>query len=141
MLVLQRKLLSEIANEYPYIFNSVFGEWTYEGNCPSEVYLGYEDNQLIGFISGYTVALNTWYIQRAGFISDLIGDIRNIKRAAFVIDKLHNVWPHLLTLIRNDDYRILRMAITLGFVIIGTRLDVQKRLWVEMRHSKEEKSG
>ena len=141
MLVLQRKLLSEIANEYPYIFNSVFGEWTYEGNCPSEVYLGYEDNQLIGFISGYTVALNTWYIQRAGFISDLIGDLRNIKRAAFVIDKLHNVWPHLLTLIRNDDYRILRMAITLGFVIIGTRLDVQKRLWVEMRHSKEEKSG
>ncbi len=141
MITLQKKLLSEIANEYPYIFKAVFDEWTLEGNCPSEVYLGYEENNLIGFVSGYPVALNTWYIQRAGFVYKLIGDIRNVKRAAFVLDKMHKDWSYLLTLVRNDDHRVLRIAITLGFVIVGTRMDVQKRLWVEMRHSKEDQNA
>ena len=137
MKTLVKKSLTEVSNDYPSIFSSVFGEFVYEGNYPSEIYLGYDDGKLVGFIAGYTQSPHIWYMQRAGFFKDEQGVFRNFERSLFAINEILNEYPFIMTLIQNDDTKALKMAIKLGFKIIGTRMDTVKNLWVEMIRGRE----
>jgi hypothetical protein len=135
---LEKRIFSEIAIEYPEIFNSVFGEWTYEGNCPGEIYIGYENEKYTGFLSGFPISLNTWYLQRAGFVKNQQAKFTNIHRTLFCLDEIHKNFMAILTLIRNDDIKALKITLSVGFKIIGTRIDTEKHLWVEMIHLRQE---
>lgn len=135
---IEQRNIQDIINEYPSVYSSVFGEWTSESNCPTTVYLGYEDDNLVGFLAGYALSPTDWYLQRAGFGRQFRGRYQNLANAKFALNEIHNSWPCIMTLIRNDDWGVLRMCLELRFVIIGTRLDSSKQLWVEMMHLKKE---
>jgi hypothetical protein len=132
LITVEKKSLPEVQSGYRSIFESTFGQYTYEGNYPSEIYLGYDDGKLVGFIAGRTQAPHIWYMQRAGFFKDEQGSIRNYERTAFAINIIHNEYPYIMTIIKNDDIKALKMAMKLGFTIIGVRQDTVKSLWIEM---------
>jgi len=136
MITLIRHTIPEIGEDYPPIFVSVFKEWKDEGNCPSMIYYGYEDEKFIGFVAGYPMSSNLWYIQRTGYITDEQHKTKNISRTREVMEVLHGDWPYLLTLVCNDDIPMLKMSLTVGFKVIGTRMDTNKDLWVEMLKEK-----
>ena len=137
MRLLKRYSIKDVSGNYFEAFQSVFGEWTLQGNCPSEVYFGYEDDQLVGFLSGYPLSLNTWYIQRAGFIKNERNKFSNLNRIIFALNEIHKDWPCLIILVDNNDIKALVVALKMGFKIIGTNIDSAKTLWVNMMHMKE----
>lgn len=119
---------------YKMVYETVFGKWDAEGNCPSGVYYGYDKDTLIGLVAGYPMSSTLWYIQRIGYTHDEQHKTKNLRRTQEVMEQLHRDWPFLLTLIRNDDIPMLKTSLAVGFRIIGTRIDTQKDLWVEMMH-------
>jgi len=137
MITLFKYGINEICDEFPDICKSVFGEFTYEGNCPSEVYLGYEEECFLGFISGYIVSPNTWYLQRAGFKIGKQGNVGNLRKYLEALSKIHEEYGFILTRVINTDIKPLKMDIMAGFIIIGIRQDTSGKLWVELIHKKE----
>lgn len=131
-------LVSELSEEfYKNIYSSVFDEWTYDGNCPAEVYISYEDEKIVGFLSGYPQSQVTWYLQRAGAIKNEQYKFKDYSRGKFALDYIQKTWPYIMTLVRNDDISTLKLSLSLGFKIIGTRIDTANRLWIEMMRKKE----
>ncbi len=141
MIRLELHKIADIKEEYANVFTSVFKEWVDQGNCPAQVYYGYEDYKFIGFISGFPLSQTLWYLQRTGYVEDEQSKPKNLQRTREVFGCLHRDWPFILTLIRNDDIAMLKMSLSVGFKIIGTRIDTQKTLWVEMMSSKEDING
>jgi len=135
---LERYSLSQVQKEYPEIYKTVFGEWTLNGNVPSLIYIGYEDDKYGGFLAGYIHNYDTFYLQRTGFIIEEQGKVTNKLRAKTAINILHQEWNYILSLIRNDDIKPLKMALSIGFKIIGVRIDTQHNTWVELIHCKQE---
>ena len=136
MITLVRHLITEIQDDYPPIFISVFKEWNTDGNCPSMVYYGYDNGIFIGFVAGYPMSSTLWYIQRTGYVTDEQHKTKNVNRTREVMAALHGDWPYLLTLVGNDDIPMLKMALTVGFKVIGTRMDTKAKLWVELLKEK-----
>jgi hypothetical protein len=124
---------------YPQIYTLVFNEFHHplDGNCPSVVYIGYDRNDLdgvkvMGFMSGYNLSPNTFYLQRAGFIKKEQYSPLNFRRMMEGINILHKEFPYIMTLINSDDVHALKIALKAGFKIVGTRVDSQNRVLVEM---------
>ncbi len=141
MIRLELHNIGDIKEEYANVFTSVFKEWVDQGNCPTQVYYGYDDDKFIGFISGFPLSQTLWYLQRTGYVEDEQSKVKNLQRTKEVFVCLHRDWPFILTLVRNDDITMLKMSLSVGFKIIGTRIDTQKTLWVEMMSSKEDING
>jgi hypothetical protein len=119
---------------YTNIYTQVFNHLDIYGNAPTYVYYAWEEDKLVGMVAGYSMATDLFYIQRAGYITDEQHRTKNLARTREVIRNIHLDWPFILTLVRNDDANMLRMCIALGFKIIGTRIDTEKNLWVEMMY-------
>ncbi len=134
---LELRTIFELCNDYPEIYESVFKNFTAEGNCPSEVYLGYEGDQLVGFVSGYVQSNNTWYLQRGGFKRENQRKSYNLLLFKKSLAIIHEKWVYIMALIQNNDTAVLKMALMGGFIIIGTRMDTSGKLWVELIHSRE----
>lgn len=137
MRFLKRYSIKDVSGDYAEAFQSVFGKWTFQGNCPSEVYFGYEDDQIVGFLSGYPLSLNTWYIQRAGFVKNERNKFSNLTRILFALDEIHKDWMSLIVLVESNDIKSLRIALEMGFKIVGTNIDSAKTLWINMMRIKE----
>ena len=134
--VLKKYGINEITNVYPKIYELVFGEFTVNGNCPSEVYLGFENDKVVGFAAGYIQSPNTWYLQRAGFTMDEQRRAINLKRYLAALEVIHETWQFITTLVKNTDFRALKMDLATGWVINGCRIDSAKDFWVELTHQK-----
>jgi len=134
---LKKVPISQAGFEYGAIFYSAFQYWAEEGNCPSEVYYGYDENQLVGFFSGFPLGKQLWYLQRCGFTKEQQHKLKNLERARWAINEIHKEWLYILTLVRNDDQLAIKFAIALSFKIIGVRMDVGSQLWVEMIRERE----
>ncbi len=124
----------ENTDNYRQLFIDVFEEWTEEGNVPSEVYFVYDDDKIVGFLSGYPMSKDMWYLQRTGYIKDEQYKAKNLQRTKEVMYQLNSHWPFIFSVIRNDDVTTLKIALSVGFKIIGTRVDTQHKLWVEMMY-------
>jgi hypothetical protein len=86
----------------------------------------------MGFMSGYNLSPNTFYLQRAGFIKKEQYSPLNFRRMMEGINILHKEFPYIMTLINSDDVHALKIALKAGFRIVGTRVDSQNRVLVEM---------
>lgn len=128
---LEKYAISEISSIYQELYSEVFGSYGFQGNYPSEVYIGYIGGKHIGFFSGYVHSPSTWYLQRAGFIKNQQGKTENLQLATLGFELLHKKWKYILTLISNEDTRALKFALIVGFKIIGVRIDTAKNIWVE----------
>lgn len=141
MITVDRTTINSLSNDFVPIFESVFDTWTMDGNTPYHVYLVKDNDKLVGFASGFAIGLNTWYLQRAGFIKDEQKKISNYFRSMFGIEEILKDWNHIMTLVSNEKPHVLKMMIALGFKIIGTRMDTERGLWVEFLKSKEITNG
>ena len=129
--------IDQIEGEFVNLYSSVFGGWSNDGNCPYHVYILKEGNDAIGFASGFTIGLQTWYLQRAGFVKTEQKRVTNLYRASFAIKHILEEWPYIMTFVHNEDYGAMRMVLALGFKIIGVRMDTARKLWVECLKEKD----
>jgi hypothetical protein len=132
MIRLERHDIKEIWNDYPPIFESVFKEWTDDGNCPSVVYYGYEDGNFVGFVAGYPLSSACWYMQRTGYTVQEQNKLINLRRTREVVSELHKDWRYIFTMVSNTDNTVLKMLLSVDFRIMGTRMDTERNLWVEL---------
>jgi len=137
ILTVTRTTIDQIEGDFVNLYSSVFGDWTLDGNCPYHVYLLKEAEQPIGFASGFSIGLQTWYLQRAGFTRDQQKRVTNLYRASFAINRILQDWPYIMTFVHNEDASALHMVMALGFKIIGVRMDTVKKLWVELLKEKD----
>ncbi len=135
MIRVEKYRIQDILTNFPEIYCSVFNEFTYQGNCPSEVYIVHDGDKYIGFVSGYVQNTNTWYLQRGGLVEFERKKYLNLYRLKTVLDRIHNDWNFIMTLIKNDDFSTLKISLASKFKIIGTRMDTSGNLWVELIHS------
>jgi hypothetical protein len=129
--------IKDIQDAYVNIYKSVFEQYDYDGNCPSIVYVGFEDEEIFGFISGYIQSPVTFYLQRAGFTKSEQRKFTNRNRFRFALYEIHKEWPYIMTLVKNTDNSALKLSLNMDFKIIGSRMDTGGNLWVEMIHSRE----
>jgi len=135
MLTLVKKTIE--FSEYKEVFEKVFGCWTLEDNCPSTVYYAYEDEALIGLMSGYVQSPVSFYLQRTGFLIILQKSVRNLNRMRQGMAQLHREWPVVTSTIASDDVTMLKMALMVGFKIRGSRIGPDNSFWVEMISKRE----
>jgi len=136
MIELRKHSIHDIKDVYKDIYVSVFGTWAEIGNCPADVYVGFEDEKYSGFLSGYPVGPSSWYLQSGGFIDESKKRVRNLKSFIRCLVILHEEWNYITTKVRNDDLPALKIDLAAGFKIIGTEIDTDKNLWVQMIHTK-----
>uniref|UniRef100_A0A6H1Z9G7 Putative acetyltransferase n=1 Tax=viral metagenome TaxID=1070528 RepID=A0A6H1Z9G7_9ZZZZ len=133
MIILQYKV-NEI-NWYASLYKKVFPDDPI--NYPSDVYVGYEQDKIVGFASGYPLDPNTWYLQRAGVIPEERGKTKIITWYINLLREMDKTWPAMLTLVENLNVKTLKLDMAMGFVIIGTRMDSGRNLWVELLRLRE----
>lgn len=137
MLRLERKDVSEI--DYPKLYKEIFGEA--DINHPRHVYMVYDEDKYVGFMSGFPMDSNTWYMQVVGFIPNEQKKVSNIYRSAIAVNTLHQDWYGILVRINTLNVEALRVALSIGFVIVGTRMDTGRNLWVELMHLRSEEDA
>ena len=137
MIEIEKYSIHEIIKKYPEIYCSVFNEFNFQGNTPSEVYIVNEDNKYIGFVAGYIQSTNTWYLQRGGLVSEERRKYLNLYRLKTLLDKIHLDWLYIMTIVNTEDLSALKISLASGFRIMGIRTDTSKNLWVEMIHKRE----
>lgn len=122
MIILKKQSLLELGFDvYVEMYKGVFGKWDNEGNCPADVYSGYDNDEYVGFIAGYATAPGCWYLQRAGFIQDKQKQGCNLKKYKDALSILHKEWVYIRTHVNNADLPALKMDLNAGFKIIGVR--------------------
>ncbi len=102
-------------------------------HIPSIVYVGFEDKNYIGFMSGYLHNAVTFYVQKTGIPERH----RNHKLSKILLNEL---WEHLrqegftalLALVQNVNTPALIMALKTGWLIYGYRVTREGEQYVEI---------
>ena len=137
MIIISKHSILDIVNDYPKIYESVFGEFTWQDNVPAEVYVVKNGEESIGFVSGYSTAPKVWFLLRGGFNKDLQGRVGNLRTYLDVLLQLHREYDFILTRVCNEDIKALKMDLNAGFKIIGMRQGTSGDLYLELIHKKE----
>jgi hypothetical protein len=144
MIYLDRKSINDLGHEeYVEIYKGVFGKWDETGNCPAEVYIGYDSvsrETFLGFLAGYPTGPGSWYLQRGGFLRGEQGKFRNLSVYREALKELHKYWPCVRTHVFNDDLPALKIDLNAGFKIIGTR-SLNGLIEIELIHYLEDGNG
>jgi len=138
MVTLTKYGINKIGKLYPQIYTLVFNEFHHplDGNSPAVVYIGYDRGpdkiKVMGFLSGYNLSPNTFYLQRAGFIKKEQHSPLNFRRMLEGLTILHREFPYIMTMISSEEISAMKISLQAGFKIVGTRVDSQCRVMVEM---------
>lgn len=122
--------IADIAHLYPEIYKSVFDEID-PVQCPSLVYLGFEDGKYIGFMSGYLHSMVTFVIQYAGIIREQ----RGYKTLAVFREGLKELlkdFKYIMCVISNKNRPAIKLALNEDFLIHGIRQSTTGDLFVEL---------
>ena len=125
-----QKIISDYAEVYYRLFTDVF-------QSPAFVYVGYEDNELVGFMSGYNHNLSTVYLQYAGAAVQFRG-YRTLKFFKEAIEFIHKEYHYIMIRIKNDNVAALKIALSGDFKIIGIRMATDKSLYVEFLKERQD---
>jgi len=120
---------------YPSLYEDVFDSPDVS-HLPSFVYLVFKGHNYVGFLSAYAHNADTVYIQYSGFAKD-VNPVSRLGIFRDVIEIIHERYMFILSLIENSNIKALKMAISTGFKVIGTRQDTNKVLLVEMIKEKD----
>ncbi len=134
---------NEIKEIYSDLYKDVFGE-TNDTQIPDYVYLGCYDNQYVGMVTAYIHNTDTIYIQMAGFTDGFRG-YRAVGFFRQLIDAIHKEYDNIVFRIQNINVAALKVAMNIGFIIIGIKGDgmiengiFKGRLYVELVKNKGE---
>jgi len=134
---MEYRLVETTKEEFDGLHKLVFGN--IDPNMhPPIVIVAMQDKELIGFISGYFHNLNTFYIQALGIVPahQKKGHARFFKEATAAI--LEGDVRYLMGWINAKDNVTLRIALSNGFHIMGTRTTTKGKLLVEIIKEKSE---
>jgi len=137
MLRIEKYTYEQINDRYPMIHNQVFGTMP-PGHFPGMVYLVFEGEKYIGFMSVYYHNFFTLYIQRAGMPPDLREQRRFSRghaRAFFseVMEYLKKEGHKLLIAhVENTNIPALLLALHTGWIISGVHTDTAGKTYVRI---------
>ncbi|RQW92651.1 MAG: hypothetical protein EHM79_00410 [Geobacter sp.] len=129
-MIINKIFADDIKEEYFELYKEVFKENDLY-QSPAFVYVGYEDNKVVGFMSGYNHNAYTVYIQYAGATEQFRGyKVLNFFKEA--IEFIHREYEFIMIWIRNDNIPALKIALSNNFRIIGTRMATDRNLYIEL---------
>ena len=127
---IKKMYVGDLGTMYPEIYRSVF-ESSDDFQIPSIVYLGFENGEYKGFISGYLHNIQTFYMQYAGIIKSKRG-FGTVSMFREAVREMQKEYAFILAAIRNDNIVAIKIAMNEGFVINGIRQDTGKNIYVEL---------
>lgn len=133
-MIIKKVPIQEIALNYFDLYAEIFKELD-PVQMPAFVYLGFENDKYVGFVSGYNHNLNTVYIQYAGFVKQFRG-YKAPKLFKEVVDFIHQEYQFIMILIENNNIPAIKVALFGGFKIVGIRMATDKNLYVEFLKEK-----
>lgn len=119
---------------YQNLFNKVFKSQDIKEaseQAPAILYLVYENENIVGFVSGYPTNKITFYIQYAGMLKEYRGH----KTLSFFMEatnKIHGDFQRINCMIKNNNIAAIKIALTSKFIINGIKQDKLKNLFVEL---------
>ncbi|MCK4328796.1 hypothetical protein KAX02_03030 [candidate division WOR-3 bacterium] len=134
-MIIKKVSIQQIALDYLDLYTEIFEEID-PAQIPAFVYLGFENDKYVGFLSGYNHNLTTIYLQYAGFIKNFRG-YKAPKLFKKVIDFIHQEYDFIMIVIKNDNIPAIKMALWGGFKIVGIRMATNKDLYVEFLRGKD----
>jgi len=132
MLRIEKYNYDQIAEQYPAIHNEVFDDVDPK-HIPAIIYLGFEDEKYIGFMSVYYHDAVTYYIQRIGIPKEIRG-----QRLAqqFFKDVMAYVKEEglrfMLGHVENTNISTILVALHTGWIINGVHTDTAGKTYVRI---------
>ena len=126
----RKVFMQDIEHIYPDIYKSIFDDID-PYQCPSIVYLGFENGLFEGFVSGYIFNAITFYMQYAGILKNFRG-VKTLNLFREGLKAINAEFPFIMCVIRNDNSPALRLALKEGFIVHGIRQDTGRNLYVEL---------
>lgn len=128
---IKRFLYEDCKSWYHQLHNEIFDPDSL--HIPAIVYVGFEDKNYIGFMSGYLHDARTFYVQKTGIPERH----RNHKLSK---ELLNEIWERirqdgftaLLGLVQNINTPTLIMALKSGWRVYGYRVSVDGKQYVEI---------
>lgn len=134
-MLIQKIPIQQLTVDYHGLYEEIFSEVDVF-QSPAFVYVGYERDKYVGFLSGYNHNLSTVYLQYAGFSKHFRG-YGAIKLFREVTDFIHKEYQFIMIWIRNDNIPALKVALSTNFKIIGIRMATDKGLYVELLRERQ----
>ena len=129
-MIIKKVPTQEIVSDYAEFYYEIFDE-TDVFQSPAFVYIGYENDELVGFMSGYNHNLSTVYLQYAGAAKQFRG-YKALKFFKEAIEFIHKEYHYIMIWIKNDNIAALKIALSGDFKIIGIRMATDKNLYIEL---------
>lgn len=136
-MIIKKVPTQEIISDYAEFYYEIFDE-TDVFQSPAFVYIGHENDKLVGFMSGYNHNLSTVYLQYVGAVKGFRG-YRAFRFFKEAIEFIHKEYHYIMLWIKNNNTVALKIALSGDFKIIGIRLATDKSLYVELL--KERQNG
>ena len=123
---------------YGKLFIQCFGEWI-DHHVPDFVLLSVTDDDadIMGFLSCFQSKHNEVYVMWGGFREEYrgIGVRGNIKKAR---DYLHIQYNNIITTVENTNTTMLKLYLSLGYLIYGIKTSTDNHIYLELIHEKEQ---
>jgi hypothetical protein len=117
----------EIDVLYPEIFHKVFGSYP-DKQVPRSVIVQVRNEEIIGFISGYLINRDTFYVSWGGSTGGF-KSVRNLwKDGELELNAAGVQW--LLTTVHNEDTQVQRMLMGIGFIPRGMKMS-EGKIYIE----------
>jgi len=122
---------------YGRLFTEIFGHWE-EHHIPDIVFLFLIDSEddIIGFASGFQTKRNEIYLQWGGE-REIYRGFKSKKRLRQIRDYLHNKYEYIITTISSENNQMLRLYLSIGYKIYGTKHSTDGITYVELISKKE----
>ena len=123
---------------YGKLFIQCFGEWI-DHHVPDFVLLSVTDDDadIMGFLSCFQSKHNEVYVMWGGFREEYrgIGVRGKIKKAR---DYLHIQYNNIITTVENTNTTMLKLYLSLGYLIYGIKTSTDNHIYLELIHEKEQ---
>jgi len=123
---------------YPRLFLDCFGEW-HDHHIPDFVLLSVTDSEddIMGFLSCFQSKQDEVYVMWGGFREEYrgIGVRGKIKQAR---DYLHERYKSVITTVENSNTVMLKLYLSLGYLIYGIKYSKDHHTYVELISQKEQ---
>lgn len=134
-MIVKKMLMNEqLKKSYVKLFNNIFEDIDAKQGMyqnPSILYAIFDEDNMIGFASGYLHNEKVFYMQYAGMIKQFRG-YKTLIAFRETLKEINKEYPIITCMIKNNNIPAIKLAINQGFIINGIKQDKQKNLYIEM---------
>ena len=100
-----------------------FGKW--EEHNPSEIYIGYDGDRVIGFAVTRETTPTNLYVQFIGFTKDVMENDTKEQKVGYLMEAFNyfreKKYKYIMGFIENTNFKAIIWAAKAGFKIVGLR--------------------